>query len=135
MEEIILNDIDQNQFKLILEDDFYNQGMLTIEINVDGYYVKGPVWMVTGELACFYTNLVKMYSEMKGQAVLVDTENQLELIFSFTKRGYVLVKGRYKKNHDRNNEIIFEFESTQPQLLETIEMMKEIGSLKGHTYW
>jgi hypothetical protein len=129
MNEIIFKGLENEHVKFILDHAFYKQGQLSVDIHIDGYVVKGFVWIVTGELIGFYRDISKMYKAMKGIAVFLDTEDQLRLEFSFTVRGYVNVKGRYKKRPDRETELKFELECTQPQLLEAIEQMESIKSL------
>lgn len=129
MNEITFNDLEGNQIKFILDNNFYTQGRLTIVIDIDGYLVNGHAWIVTGELVGFYNDLSNMYKTMKGKTVFSDTENQLNLHFSFTVHGYVNIKGRYKKRHERETVLIFELECSQPQLLETLQQMEKIDQL------
>ncbi|MNU08741.1 hypothetical protein D3C72_2549270 [compost metagenome] len=62
---------------------------------------------------------------MKGNAKLADSESNLDIDFSFNKRGYVVLTGRFKEDYSKINELIFELVVAQPQLQEFIDKLKE----------
>jgi len=126
MNEINIFDLDANFIKLVLSEYFYKFGKVEITIKANNYNVTGILWIVRGELLSFCSDLEKMYDQMKGNAILRDSEEALLLEFSLDKRGLVIIEGRYKENAHRDIELIFEMKTTQPQIAELIKELKQV---------
>ncbi len=109
-----------------IDSDFFNYGKSEIEIKVSRYFVRGQVWFSSGELKKFTEKLKQMYESMNGIVVLCDSECNVDIEFSFNNRGYVIIKGRYKENYEKDNELIFELETSQPSLEEWIRRFENI---------
>ncbi len=120
MNEVKLSCENGEYLIFFIDNDFFKYGKSEIEIKVSNYFVRGQVWFTFGELRRFTEELKQMYESMKEQVVLFDSECNLDITFSFNKRGYVIIKGRYKENYAKDNELIFEMETTQPSFNEWI---------------
>lgn len=128
LNNIIFNGTDSEYLTFILDEDFYNYGSAVIDIKVEGYSVKNVIWIYIGDFKLLYKNLEEMYTSMKGNTYFCNPDETLEITFSFNKRGYVIINGRYKEQANKINELKFEFECTQPQLYEAIYSIKMIIS-------
>lgn len=126
MNEIKLKCDSGEYLSFYIDSDFFKYGKSEIEIKVSRYFVRGHVWFSSGELKRFTEELKQMYESMKGIVVLSDSECNVDIEFSFNTRGYVNIKGCYKENYEKDNELIFELETTQPSLEEWIRRFQII---------
>ncbi|MBM7572358.1 hypothetical protein [Aquibacillus albus] len=108
-----------------IDEEFFKYGKSEIEIKVSNYHVRGLVWFSFGELSKFAKELKLMYEKMKGNVVLVDSECNVDITFSLNQRGYFVLKGRYKENLAKDNELIFELETTQPSINRWVTKLNE----------
>lgn len=126
MHEVLIEDLERNYIKLIIEEDFFRLGSCTLEIKIDNLFLRDKLWIVRGELLEFQGQLEQMYDKMKGNALLMDSESCIEVQYSFEKKGYVIIRCNYNGSSDRRIKLSFEMLSTQPQMQETIEILKEL---------
>ncbi|WP_155988009.1 hypothetical protein [Gorillibacterium massiliense] len=126
VEELIIKDLDNNYLKLLISEDFYKFGGARIEIKVDNYFINGVIWLFRGELLEFKRQIEAMYRDLKGIAILMDSESALEAEFSFDIRGYVNIKGRFKERYERENQLLFSLKTTQPEIQELMNQIDEL---------
>lgn len=126
MEEIKILDLDNNYLNLLFSEESYKFGKVAIEIKADNYYVNGSIWLYREEILEFKRQIERMYKELKGIAILMDSESALEAEFSFDIRGYVNIKGRFKERYERDNQLVFALKASQVQIQETINTINEM---------
>ncbi|TCZ79319.1 hypothetical protein E0485_05495 [Paenibacillus albiflavus] len=102
-----------------------------VEITSGNYYTTGELWYTTGEISLFYEGLLKAYKNCSGILQYITYETNLEISLEFIKLGKLEVKGRYKERFDKDNELIFCFETNQSYLIETIEQLQQIHNKYG----
>jgi hypothetical protein len=97
-----------------------------VEIQSGNYFVKGSIWITTGEIFSFYEALKKVYRNCDGKAEIQNFEKNFQLSIEIDKRGRATIQGKYNEHHHVGNELIFSFESDQSYLVKTIEELKDI---------
>lgn len=106
-----------------------------IEIKSSNYYIKGLIWITTGDLYSFYQELKKCQKEIKGQAHLVSYENNLRSTISYDELGHAVLKGKFTEKYEEENTLEFELKSDQSFLNTTISeletMIAEYGDNTG----
>ena len=107
----------------------------SIEINSSNYSVRGTVYISTGELYQFYTELSECYKTLNGKARLHSYENNLEVVASFDGFGHVDLSGFFKERHDQDNELKFQLFTDQTTIYEALAGLSDIhdkyGEMKG----
>jgi hypothetical protein len=107
----------------------------TIEISVGGYNVNSCHYFTTGELYSFKESLNNCYNSILGEALLENTEHELQLSVSFNKLGKVKVTGVFQERPERENRLFFELNCDQTCILPVIRELESVekifGGLKG----
>jgi hypothetical protein len=97
-----------------------------IDIQVGPYNVHASHCFTTGELYDFYCQLQKCYDSVSGEAILTNTEQELELKLSFDKSGKVFVIGQYQARLDISNRLCFNMITDQTYLSEVLVNLKNV---------
>ena len=126
MNEVFFKGNNKDYLKFSTDEDFFKYGASVLEIQVGNYFVRSVIHLSYGDLKRLGESLGIFYSEMKGTNYFTDIEESLEINFSFNKRGYVILNGRYKERDSSINELKYELECTQPELFETINYINSI---------
>lgn len=61
-----------------------------IEIKSSNYYIKGLIWITTGDLYSFYKELKNCQQKVNGQANLNSYENNLHSTIPYNEFGHVV---------------------------------------------
>lgn len=106
-----------------------------VDIKCGAYRVRGPLWFSTGEVWQFYTELLRAYHDVAGQAQFCSSEHNLECTLTFTTRGHWILEGTYQKDFMRGTRLQFEIESDQSYLAEPLNQLAQFvakyGDAKG----
>ena len=105
------------------------KGMLSIRAGA--YAVSAEHCFTTGELYTFFIALKQGYNTLSGEAVLENTERELELQCVFNKRGQVIVSGRFQADPSINNVLSFEIKTDQTQVKDSISSLQAIYEVFG----
>jgi hypothetical protein len=95
-----------------------------IEIKSSNYYIKGLVWITTGDLFNFYKELKNCQINLKGRAVLNSYENNLYSTLFYDDLGHVILKGKFTEKYEEKNTLEFEIKSDQSFLNSTISELE-----------
>lgn len=128
MNEVFFKGNNKDFLKFSTDEDFFKYGASVLEIQAGNYFVRSVIHLTYGDLKRLGERLGVFYSEMKGTSYFTDIEENLDISFSFNKRGYVILNGRYKERGSSINELKFELECTQPDLFEIISYINNIRS-------
>ncbi|MBQ4898720.1 hypothetical protein KB559_07715 [Paenibacillus sp. Marseille-P2973] len=126
MDEILILDLDNNYLKFLFTEESYKYGKVRIDIKADNYFVSGSIWLYREEILEFKRQIEKMYKDLKGTAILMDSESALEAEFSFDVRGYVNIKGQFRERYERENQLNFALKTSQMQIQEAINRINEL---------
>lgn len=106
-----------------------------IEIKSSSYYIKGLIWITTGDLYSFYQELKNCQEKLKGQANLISYENNLRSTITYDGFGHAVLKGRFTEKYEEENTLEFELISDQSFLNSTIleleTMIEQYGDNTG----
>ena len=105
------------------------KGILTIRAGT--YFVSAVHYFTTGELYDFSTGLKNGYNTLKGEAILENTERELELKCEFNKFGHVIVSGVFQAHPAINNILSFEIKTDQTQIKECISNLQAVYEIFG----
>jgi len=103
----------------------------TIEIKASNYFVKGVLYISTGDLYNFYIRLKECYEKLTGESTLESYEKNLTLKVIFDGSGHAKVEGSFKENFSINNELEFELSTDQTYLAPTIAGLEDIYNKYG----
>lgn len=96
-----------------------------LSIKVGSYLVKADHYFTTGELFDFYIKLQDCYKSISGDAVLKNTEHELQLTLSFKNDGKVIAYGNFQEFPTSKNKLIFEMKTDQTQVFYTLKDLKK----------
>ena len=105
------------------------KGNLTI--HAGAYFVSAAHYFTTGELYRFFNALKLGYDTLSGEAVLENTERELELKCAFTKLGHVIASGTFQANSVANNVLTFEIKTDQTQIKNSISNLQAVYEIFG----
>jgi hypothetical protein len=105
-----------------------------VEIKSTNYYVKGLLWITTGNIYDFYKKLKKCQLELTGSTRLDSYENNLRVLVEYDLLGHVCVSGEFLEKHEENNKLIFSFLTDQTFISRTIDELTEIYKKYGDNY-
>jgi len=108
---------------------YYAKGR--INIDAGGYSVKSQHYFTTGELYEFLNALTVCQNELLGKAELKNTERELELVLTYNKLGHVNVSGEFQDRMDIDRKLVFEFQSDQTQIQETLSDLRKVIAVFG----
>jgi hypothetical protein len=100
-------------------------------IKSGSYSASGSLWISTGELFIFKSQLKEIYDHCNGKAILKNCEIDFEMSIKIENRGRVEIEGRYKEFSGIDNELTFFFESDQSYIVKTLEELNEITLIYG----
>ena len=109
------------------------RGVLTIHATEDSgeYFVKANHYFTTGELFRFSNALKRCYDTLSGEAVLENTERELELKCEFNRLGHVIMSGEFQACPTSKNSLVFEIKSDQTQVKDTISILEAVYKVFG----
>ncbi len=106
-----------------------------IVIKSSNYYIKGSIWITTGDLYNFYKELKNCQEMVKGQANLSSYEDNLRSTITYDEFGHAILKGKFTEKYEEENTLEFELKSDQSFLNSTIleleTMIEEYGDNTG----
>jgi len=105
------------------------KGMLSIRAGA--YSVSAAHHFTTGELYRFFTALKQGYDTLSGEAVLENTERELELKCEFNQLGHVIASGMFQAIPSTNNVLSFVIKTDQTQVKDTISNLQAIYGAFG----
>jgi hypothetical protein len=105
-----------------------------VEIKSTNYYVKGLLWITTGNIFDFYNKLKKCQLELTGSTRLDSYENNLSVLVEYDLMGHVCVSGEFQEKYGENNKLIFSFLTDQTFISRTIDELTEIYNKYGDNY-
>ena len=105
------------------------KGMLSIRAGE--YAVSAMHYFTTGELYRFLVALKQGYDTLSGEAILENTENELELKCEFTKLGHVIASGRFQADPSINNVLSFVVGTDQTQVKDSISNLQAVYKVFG----
>lgn len=97
-----------------------------IEIKSSNYYIKGQIWITTGDLYSFYQELKKCQEKVKGQANLNSYENNLSSKIAYDEVRHAVLKGKFTEKYEEENTLEFELKSDQSFLNSTITELEKM---------
>ncbi|GET24066.1 hypothetical protein [Prolixibacter sp. NT017] len=110
----------------------------TIEIRSSNYYVKGLLWITTGNIFNFFQELEKCQKNLDGIARLESYENNLQLTIKYDETGHVITNGKFVENYMLKNILDFEITGDQTFMNSTVneldDIYKKYGDNKGINY-
>lgn len=98
----------------------------SLNIQVGPYNVHANHCFTTGELYDFYCQLQKCYDSISGEAILINTEQELELKLLFNKVGRVFVTGQFQALLDISNRLYFEMITDQTYVSKVLINLKRV---------
>jgi hypothetical protein len=103
----------------------------TIEIKSSNYYVKGLVWITTGNIFNFFQELEKCQKNLNGIARLESYENNLQLTIKYDETGHVVTNGKFVENYTLKNILDFEIKGDQTFMDSTVNELENIYKKYG----
>ena len=103
----------------------------TIEIKCSNYYIKGLVWITTGDIFNFYKEMKECQENLKGQAKLNSYENNLLSTLKYDEFGHVVLKGKFTEKYMEENTLEFELKSDQSFMNSTLKDLELLVSKYG----
>ncbi len=103
----------------------------TIEIKSSSYYLKGFVWITTGNIFDFFQELEKCQKNVRGKAQLESYEQNLQLTVEYDEVGHVSVKGKFVEKYMEENILYFEIKGDQTFMNSTINELEDIHKKYG----
>nr|WP_320022744.1 hypothetical protein [uncultured Draconibacterium sp.] len=103
-----------------------------IEIKSSNYYLKGVLWVTTGNIFDFFQKLEKCQKNLVGIARLETYEKNLQLTVEYDELGHVIVKGKFIENHMEKNILDFEIKGDQTFMNSTINELENIYKKYGN---
>jgi hypothetical protein len=97
-----------------------------IEIKSSNYYIKGLIWITTGDLYSFYKELKNCQEKVKGQANLNSYENNLHSTITYDEFGHAVLRGKFTEKYEEENTLEFELKSDQSYLNSTISELERM---------
>ena len=92
--------------------------------NINDYYSS------TGAIYSFCDFLIKCYDSLKGTAKYSPMfEQHLLFELTMTKMGHATIEGEYEEYHHLRNKLIFEMETDQSCIKNTITHIKQVQNL------
>lgn len=95
-----------------------------IEIKSSNYYIKGLIWITTGDLYSFYQELKICQETVKGHANLNSYENNLRSVIFYDEFGHAVLKGKFTEKYAEENTLEFELKSDQSFFNTTISELE-----------
>jgi hypothetical protein len=100
------------------------QGLLRLQTG--NYFVKSKHYFTTGELWDFLDTLTRCYNSLEGESNLTNVDNELTLKVHFDKLGKVNISGCFQERPDKISKLIFEINTEQSFIKDTISDLREI---------
>ena len=108
---------------------YYAKGLLSIRAGA--YSVSAEHYFTTGELYRFFIALKQGFDTLSGEAVLENTERELELKCEFTKLGHVIISGTFQAIPSVNNFLSFAIKTDQTQVKDSISNLQAVYDVFG----
>jgi hypothetical protein len=102
-----------------------------VDIHCGRYRVCGSLLFSTGEVWQFYTELLKVYNDLTGQAQFRSSEGNLELMIRFRARGHLNLEGTYQEHNMNKTRLLFEIESDQSYLTQPLTELAQFVAKYG----
>ena len=102
-----------------------------VDIQCGPYRAYGSLWFSTGEVWQFYTELLKAYNDLAGEARFRSGEGQLALTITFRRRGHLTIEGIYREDFINGTQLLFEIESDQSYLIEPLAQLAQFVAMYG----
>lgn len=103
----------------------------TIEIKSNGFNVSSSLYISTGDIYNFYTELLSCYDKVDGIAQLKSYDLNLNLEVKFQKLGQVAIVGEFIEKTSITNSIRFQISSDQTFIKHTLDELKLIYEKYG----
>lgn len=103
----------------------------TVGIQCGSYRAHGSLWFSTGEVWQFYSELLRAYDDLSGEARFRSNEGNFELVVTFTSRGHLTIEGMYQENLGNSTGLQFEIESDQSYLTEPLAELAQFVTKYG----
>lgn len=105
------------------------RGVVAIHCGI--YHIRGPLWFSTGEVWQFYTQVQRAYDELAGEARFCSSERNMDFTLRFTTHGHWTLEGVYQEHLDIATRLLFEMESDQSYLVETLTQLRHLVAVYG----
>ena len=102
-----------------------------IEIISSNYSAIGHLYITTGEIYDFYTQLNNSYQTLRGGAILNNYEGNLDVNISQDGAGHFYLNGTFKEKQLEENELKFELNTDQTYMSQAIQNLKKIADKYG----
>jgi len=102
-----------------------------LDIKVGTYSGKAIIYISTGQLHKFLTELKACYQTLKGTASLKDYEGNLEMVFDFDGLGHVKVSGHLREDISNRTELRFELDTDQTRIPQMIHGLEDLVLVYG----
>jgi len=102
-----------------------------LSIRAGDYFVSAAHYFTTGELYWFLIALKQGYDTLSGEAVLENTERELELKCEFNKLGHVIASGKFQAIPSVNNILSFTIKTDQTQVKDSIANLQTVYEIFG----
>lgn len=108
--------------------DYWDGNWLACRIDVSAGAFAGAVGanLRVDELERFLEDVSRLYESLKGEARLVTTEDQLELVLRGDGRGHVACTGRVQDEREPRNALAFTLEIDQTHLSDVRNQLGEL---------
>jgi len=108
--------------------EFYDDNWLscTVAIQAGAFRGKFSANFLTSELSSLYTDLQRLYRDLRGQVLFEPLESQLELKFSCNSLGHIVVSGTAMDQAGIGNKLSFSASFDQTHLG---ELLSSFGQL------
>jgi hypothetical protein len=102
-----------------------------VDIQRGPYHAYGSLWFSTGEIWQFYTELLKVYDDLTGEARFRSSEGQLEFTITFRFGGHLTIEGVYQEVSVDSTRLLFKTGSDQSYLIEPLAQLAEFVAKYG----
>lgn len=102
-----------------------------VDIQCGTFRAYGSLWFSTGEVWQFYTELLKAYNELAGEAQFRSSEGQLEFTIRFRFGGHLTIEGMYQEVSVDSTQLLFRMGSDQSYLIEPLAELAQFVAKYG----
>lgn len=103
----------------------------TVAIHCGPFRVHDSLSFSTGEVWQFYTELLKAYNDLAGEARFRSSEGNLEFTLRFGWGGHFLLKGTYQAVLDMGGRLQFDMGSDQSYLAKPLAQLAQFVAKYG----
>lgn len=106
--------------------DIQIQGKVEIQCRV--YHTRDPLQFSVGDILQFYTDLLKAYNDLAGNATFQSTDGELQFTIAFESHGHLAIEGTYEEVHGYNTLLQFAMNCDQTYLIEPLAQLTELAT-------